>query len=227
MDIHYAQLYSGIENEDLDALKFLLSNGVNPNSTNDRGEPILSEAADSWRTSANRFTMTRLLLEAGASTKAPKGDIPSPLFAAVLSKDADVIQLMLEYGADPNEDCDCEPIYSWAEFDYRHDEYDSGLPENPNEDDKASEDSWLKFLQRMALKHQKRPPDYLIVLRNAGAKTWNEANTSRTRRCSQPLAALRFRRSKALPPTNINPYLERPFGVAELDVRLHDAASGG
>ena len=45
--------------------------------------------------------------------------------------------------------------------------------------------------------------------------------TSLTRRCSQPLAALRFRRSKALPPTNINPYLERPFGVAELDVRLY------
>ena len=51
--------------------------------------------------------------------------------------------------------------------------------------------------------------------------------TSLTRRCSQPLAALRFRHSKALPPTNINPYLGSPFGVAELDVRLHDAASGG
>ena len=44
--------------------------------------------------------------------------------------------------------------------------------------------------------------------------------TSLTRRCSQPLAALRFRRSKALPPTNINPYLGHPIGVAELDVRL-------
>ena len=45
--------------------------------------------------------------------------------------------------------------------------------------------------------------------------------TSLTRRCSQPLAALRFRRSKALPPTNINPHLGSSFGVAELDVRLY------
>ena len=48
-----------------------------------------------------------------------------------------------------------------------------------------------------------------------------------TRRCSQPLAAPCPALLHDPPPADHNPQFARPFRVAELDVRLHDAASGG
>ena len=45
-----------------------------------------------------------------------------------------------------------------------------------------------------------------------------------SRRCSQPLAAFRLRCSKAILSVDHKQMLARPFGVAELDVRLPDTA---
>ncbi len=47
---------------------------------------------------------------------------------------------------------------------------------------------------------------------------------SPTRRCSQPLAALLFRRSEASPSSEHNQYFDHLFGVAELDVRSKNFA---
>ncbi len=68
----------------------------------------------------------------------------------------------------------CEILYQWAEFDYRYDEYDLSLPEEPTETEQKSEDLWLLFLERLAVKYGKRPPDYLRVLRDYGAKKTRE-----------------------------------------------------
>jgi hypothetical protein len=48
------------------------------------------------------------------------------------------------------------------------------LPEKPTEAEQTSEDLWLLFLERLAVKYGKRPPDYLRVLRDYGAKTKRE-----------------------------------------------------
>lgn len=91
-------------------------------------------------------------------------------------KDTRILKLLLDHGADPNKEHDLgEPLYNWAEFDYRYDEYGIQLlPEEPTEEDKSTEDEWLQFLDRLAIKHGKRRPDYLFLLRAAGAKTWRE-----------------------------------------------------
>jgi hypothetical protein len=47
-------------------------------------------------------------------------------------------------------------------------------PESPTDADKASEDSWLKFLDRLTIKYGKRRPDYLMLLRERGALTYAE-----------------------------------------------------
>lgn len=122
-----------------------------------------------------RHQMVELLLKAGADPKRLDEDGSGPLFSAVLHQDTKLLKLLLDSGADPNQEHDLsEPLYNSAEFDYRYDEYDLHLPEQPTDQDKASEENWLQFLDRLALKYGKRRPDYLFLLRAAGAKTWRE-----------------------------------------------------
>ena len=106
-----------------------------------------------------------------------------PLFNAVIPKDTEVLQLLLVHGADPNAEHEgVESLYAWAEFDYRYDEYDLRMPEEPKEEDKASEDTWLDYLDRLAQKYGKRRPDCLRILRKAGAKGWSDKKAEKTAR---------------------------------------------
>ena len=45
--------------------------------------------------------------------------------------------------------------------------------------DKASEDAWLLYLDRCAIKHGARRPDYLFLLREFGARTATELGRNR------------------------------------------------
>jgi len=72
------------------------------------------------------------------------------------------------------EQADGETLYDYAEFDYRYETYDMKLPEEPAETDRVSEDAWLKFLDRLAIKYGKRRPDHLFLLRERGALTTDE-----------------------------------------------------
>jgi hypothetical protein len=86
-----------------------------------------------------------------------------------------VVTFMLDHLADPNREHEgCENLYDWAEFDYRHETYDFELPEEPKDEDKSSEAAWLQYLDRLALKYNKRRPDYLFLLRERGALTYAE-----------------------------------------------------
>jgi hypothetical protein len=67
-----------------------------------------------------------------------------------------------------------ESLYEWAEFDYRYEEYRLDLPEEPSVHDLETQDAWLQFLERIAATHGTRPPDYLRLLRDYGAKTSRE-----------------------------------------------------
>ena len=101
-----------------------------------------------------------------------------PLFGAILQKDYRVLELLLKHGADPNAElirADYpESLYDWANTDYWIDIYDCRYPEDPTDEDKASEESWLEYLDRLAIKYEKRRPDYLQLLRRYGAKTFKE-----------------------------------------------------
>ena len=99
-----------------------------------------------------------------------------PLFSAVINQDTEVLRLLLDHGADPNRENDgCETLYDWAKFDYWYEVYDcEAFPEQPTDEDKVSEDAWLRFLDRIAVKHGLMRPDYLILLRERGALTRTE-----------------------------------------------------
>ncbi|MCU0427579.1 MAG: hypothetical protein MUF71_18350 [Candidatus Kapabacteria bacterium] len=48
----------------------------------------------------------------------------------------------------------------------------------PREADTATPDTWLHFLNRLAVKYKRRRPDYLVSLRVFGAKTMRELRYS-------------------------------------------------
>ena len=137
-------------------------------------QTILEVAIDEIETRSSRFEIVQLLLECGADPNFRINSECGALFSAVLHKDTQAIRLLLESGADPNVMLDGEPIYSWCEFDYRHDEYCLELPEKAAESDKATEEQWLQFLDQLAIKYNKRRPDYLFLMREFGAKTSSE-----------------------------------------------------
>lgn len=128
-----------------------------------------------------RLRAVRALLAAGAEVD-PEPDGNGPLFAAVIQQDATVMQVLLDHGAAADREHDMgEPILDWAEFDYRAETYgeDMELPERPTVADRATMDTWLAFLDRIAVKYGKRRPDYLLILRNHGARTYAEMHPER------------------------------------------------
>jgi hypothetical protein len=170
-----SKLLDAISNESVEDVLRLLAEGADPNAIDTLGSSALMKACDSWHSPENRLSMVQALIQAGADPSILDSDSSGPLFACVFAKDANLIEFLVKHGADPNKEHDAgETLYDWAEFDYRFDEFDLDLPEEPTENDKKDEDAWLQFLSRLAIKYQKRQPDYLIALRRAGAKTGQE-----------------------------------------------------
>lgn len=125
-----------------------------------------------------RHEVVCLLLRSGADPRLMDDEAErlGPLFQAVLLQDAVSLRLLLDAGADPNEELgtDGESLYDWAEFDYRYECDWLPLPEEPTRDDKSSEQSWLDFLDYLAVKYGKPCPEHLRVLRLRGALRMRE-----------------------------------------------------
>lgn len=138
-------------------------------------EPVPAFAAD----------MLRLLLLLGADPNFPGDEGMTALHSAMLKQNVELMRVLLEGGAAPNDMPGFSPgetLYDWAEFEYRYSTWDEpyGLqgslmpPDAATADDEASEDAWLLYLDRCAVKHGARRPDYLFLLREFGAKTAKE-----------------------------------------------------
>lgn len=167
-------LMQAIKNEDLSLIDKILQEGADINEQNDFGESVLSDAVEILADSFNRYGVVKFLLEKGADPKILDSERSGCLQNAVLVMDTKMLELLLDSGADPNAEVgftDSETLYDYAEEDYRYRIYDFQLPEKPNEEDRADEDSWLNYLQRLAQKYDKREPDHLFLLRTRGAKS--------------------------------------------------------
>ena len=105
-----------------------------------------------------------------------------PLFAAVLRTDYRLLEMLLKYGADPNAEMlrvdDPESFYDWAETDYWIYVCEGRYSEDPTDEDNATKESWLEYLDRLAIKYEKLRPDYLKLLRRyelRHSESWSES----------------------------------------------------
>jgi hypothetical protein len=72
------------------------------------------------------------LIRRGADPRLLTDDLGGPLFSAVIIRDPEIVRLLLQAGAQPNDEWDGpESLHEWAEFDYRYEEYRLDLPEEP------------------------------------------------------------------------------------------------
>lgn len=172
MGADFKQITEGLDTDNLSPDDFIraLQGEANVNVRDAFGESILCWAITATERNPRRVEIIRTLLALGADPKLLTNDGYGPLVAAAIIKDAVIIEMLLQAGADPNAEVDGgETAYDWAEFDYRFDEYDLKLPEEPTPEDEVSEEAWLMFLDRLAIKYGKMRPDYVMVLRKYGA----------------------------------------------------------
>lgn len=160
----------------------------------DDGETLLDRAVSALTlpdpVPAFAADMLRVLLQLGADPNRPGDESMTALHTAMLVRNVELMRILLESGAEPNGMPGSSPgetLYDWAEFDYRYSTWDEpfGLqgslmpPDAPTAADKASEDAWLLYLDRCAVKHGARRPDYLFLLREFGARTATELGRNR------------------------------------------------
>jgi hypothetical protein len=109
-----------------------------------------------------------------------------PLYVATFRRSAEEIEFLLAHGANPNPVMDSpETLYDVVEFDYRFDLWDLRLPLKARDDDTASEEAWLSYLDRCAGVSGKPRPDYLRVMRRYGALEWRTRRQRREARIQE------------------------------------------
>jgi hypothetical protein len=164
---------------DIASLRQLVLRGGDVNEINDSGETLLSEVVGNLCADGEpfRYEVVAALLELGASPTLLDLEGCGPLTHSMFSMDTRMLQILLEGGADAGKVAgfdDSETFYDWAEFDYRYNVYDCHLPEAPSEEDRKTEEAWLAFLDRIAIKYHVRRPDHLYLLRAYGARSMRE-----------------------------------------------------
>ncbi len=134
--------------------------------------------------------MLRLLLQLGADPNFPDDEGMTALHTTMLAQSVELMRILLEGGATPNGmpgfNSD-QTLYDWAEEDYRYSTWYEPFhtggslypPDKPTLDDEADGDAWLLYLDRCAVKHGARRPDYLFLLREFGARTAAELERNR------------------------------------------------
>jgi len=176
----FKKLVQAANNNDLTTIKELLDAGFDQESIDEYGEPILSDIVFNLleELKPHRYDIVKSLIDLGFNPNHLDSDGSGPLTQAMLSMDADMLVVLLDAGAKPNEMAgfkEGEKIYDWAVFDYVYQIWGGNkFPEQPNEKALFNEDLWLQWIDETAVKHQRRRPDYLFALRKYGAKTGDE-----------------------------------------------------
>ena len=173
---------------DFEQVRRLVQAGADLNALDD-GETLLDRVASALTLLASvpafAADMLRLLLQLGADPNRPGDEGMTALHTTMLAQNIELMRILLEGGAEPNGMPGFGPdgtLYDWAEVDYRYSTWDEPFaplgslmpPDAPTADDEANEDAWLLYLDRCAVNHGARRPDYLFLLREFGAKTAKE-----------------------------------------------------
>lgn len=173
----FQQLTKAACDNDMATINKMLDAGFDKESIDEYGEPILSDIVFNLleEMQPHRYSIVISLIELGFNPNHFDSDGSGPLTQAMLSMDVDMLVVLLEAGAKPNETAGFkagEKIYDWAVFDYVYQIWGGNkFPEQPAENVLLDEDLWLQWIDEMAIKHQRRRPDYLFSLRKYGART--------------------------------------------------------
>lgn len=157
------KLFEAADDGDLLSIKASIERGADVNAIDRFGDTPLVVAIASER-SDTRIEILNLLLESGADPDYKGEENCGVVYQAVLLKDPEVMDLLLRSGADPNFLLDGTPLYERASFDYLYDAFNLKLPLKPTDQDSASEEAWLDFLERCADKAGVFRPEFLRSL---------------------------------------------------------------
>lgn len=165
---------------DVNGMRALIEAGLDLTLMHPSGETLLEHLILYLHdlTNEQRLAMVKEAVCCGADPGQVGKDNFGPLVPAMLYMDADLLCYLLESGADPNtmvENGGPLSLYDWAWSDYMVTVWDiNKVPEEPTEEDKASEEGWIAFFDRIAVMHGKQRPTHLAVLRARGALTRRE-----------------------------------------------------
>jgi ankyrin repeat protein len=180
------EIFQAAISGEFDLLRALSKDGADFNEFGPYGDSLLEDIISILQVEEKPFQykIVKTLIELGADPNEvgidpdrPEEANSSPLTPAMLGMDTEMLKILLEAGADPNKVhgfTQNELFYDWAESDYCYEIFNIQLPDEPTDEDKKDEDSWLKYLDRMAIKYNVRRPDHLFLLRKYGARSIKE-----------------------------------------------------
>jgi ankyrin repeat protein len=178
---------------DTDAMRAQVAEGFDLNARDRLGDTILEQVISELEffPATPKYAVIREMLHLGADPRGLGEDGSSPLFTAVLNMDTEMMRILLDAGADPNEvlrillgpgtdpdvpgmDSMDESLYDWAEFAYRYEVWSNKLPDGANAAFGTNREAWLRYLDHLAVTYGKRRPDHLRLLRQRGALSMSE-----------------------------------------------------
>lgn len=185
-------LFSAATAFDLERVRELVARGVDVNACDEYGETVLMVAIGNPDNadSALRLAVARELLSLGADPRKTDEDGSGPICQAAVRMDTEVLRLLMDAGANPNDETGWDEgrtAYDLAVEDYYVRTWLSaddipigseGLPEEPDAHDLETQDSWLAYLDRIAVKYGKRRPDFLFLMRERGARCMSELTST-------------------------------------------------
>jgi len=150
-----------------------LKTGAEINFVDHVEETPLSSALSCWElTGEPLLNIVRFLLAHGANPNFRDRENCGVMHSAALRENPCLMEMLILAGAEVNFFFDSgESLYDVAEFDYRYEHFALFLPFEPTEIDRATEDSWLDFLDHCADRAEKKRPEHLRVMRKYGAKS--------------------------------------------------------
>jgi hypothetical protein len=184
-DSAFVKLIDAAERGNIAAIRAQVAGGFDVRATDTCGESVLAVAISGLEVAVatpapHRYEVVTALLQLGFDPNQLDSEGTGALTEAMLAMDTEMLRLLLDAGARPNDVAGFFPgdtLYEWAEIGYLFHVWDvNGISdlEDPDESDRATVDNWLKWIDRMAIKYNRRRPDHLLLLRERGAKTRRE-----------------------------------------------------
>lgn len=171
---------------DLEAMQAMVKRGFDVNAIDASGESVLARImylfSQDQECSGDdsvpyRYDVIRQLLQWGADPNGHAYQTADPLVFAAMRMDSEMIELLLDAGADVNATRVLrglpETVYDAAEWEYRYAIWPD-LMEPADDSFRGDEDEWLQGLDHAARRLDRMRPCHLFLLRARGALSYRE-----------------------------------------------------